>query len=79
MGKLQGVEFRIKFSLMFSDWESKGDLEHTLRYIWKHVEDLQYNIKTKDLTVQSKHGVWSVYLQLNNSGCNCELCNPKKS
>ena len=66
--------FGIKFSIRFADWESQGDIEHTMRHIWKQLAD-QFKIDTKNLTIKSKHGVWSVYPRKNNPGCNCVICN----
>ncbi len=76
MRRLQEVEYSIKFTVDLADWESDGDIEHSMRFIWKQLTD-QYEVKSKDLAVKTERGVFSVDPESINPGCNCELCNPK--
>lgn len=75
--KLQDVELNLKFSVKYAFWESIGDIEHFMRYIYSKIAH-DYNIQSKELIVKSsKHGQWTVDPENNNRGCNCKICNPK--
>ena len=76
MRRLQEIEYLIKFTVDLADWESDRDIEHSMRLIWKQLND-QYEVKSKELAVKTERGVISVDPESINTGCNCELCNPK--
>ncbi len=76
MKRMQEVEYSIKFTVDLADWESDGDIEHSMRIIWKQLND-QYEVKNKDLVVKTERGVISVDPERINLGCNCEVCNPQ--